>query len=81
MPQVFRPDKQDGVGELVITDDQGRQRREVVHGDQYPAQMAAFSAWARGEGPAPDAPTELIDQARLIEACRRSLHDVVIVSL
>ncbi|MGJ7459940.1 Gfo/Idh/MocA family protein [Halomonas sp. MA07-2] len=70
---AFRPDKQGGVGELVITDEQGRTRREWVHGDQYPAQIEAFSAWALGEGPAPDIPSELLDQATLLEACRHSL--------
>jgi D-xylose 1-dehydrogenase (NADP+, D-xylono-1,5-lactone-forming) len=78
---AFRPDKQGGVGELVITDEQGRMRREFVHGDQYPAQVAAFSAWVLGEGPAPDARHDLVDQARLLEAARRALATARVVSL
>lgn len=74
LPAAFRPDKQGGVGEIIITDERGRTRREPVFGDQYPAQVEAFSAWALGEGPAPDAPAELAEQARLLAACRESLH-------
>lgn len=81
LPAAFRPDQQGGVGELVVTDDQGREHREFVHGDQYPAQVEAFSAWALGAGPAPDAPGELLDQARLLEATRRALATAQSVSL
>ncbi|MCL7940310.1 Gfo/Idh/MocA family oxidoreductase [Halomonas sp. ATCH28] len=74
VPMAFRPDKQGGVGELVITDEQRRRRSEFVYGDQYPAQVEAFSAWVLGDRPAPDPTAELTDQARLIEACRQSLE-------
>lgn len=81
LPAAFRPDKQGGVGEILITDERGRTRREPVFGDQYPAQVEAFSAWAQGEGPAPDAPAELVDQARLLAACRESLHQARTITL
>jgi len=74
LPAAFRPDRQGGVGEILVTDERGRTRREPVFGDQYPAQIEAFSAWALGQGPAPDAPSELADQATLLAACRESLH-------
>lgn len=81
VPMAFRPDKQGGVGELVITDEQGRVRREAVYGDQYTAQIESFSAWVLDRGPAPDAPAELHDQARLLESCRRSLQQGCTVTL
>ncbi|ERS87676.1 MULTISPECIES: Gfo/Idh/MocA family protein [unclassified Halomonas] len=81
LPAAFRPDKQGGVGEIIVTDERGRTRREPVFGDQYPAQIEAFSAWALGEGPAPDAPAELADQARLLAACRDSLHQERTITL
>lgn len=81
LPAAFRPDKQGGVGEIVIRDERGRTRREPAFGDQYPAQVEAFSRWALGEGPAPDAPGELLDQATLLAACRRSLQEGCTVSL
>jgi D-xylose 1-dehydrogenase (NADP+, D-xylono-1,5-lactone-forming) len=81
LPAAFRPDKQGGVGEVIVTDERGRVRRVAVYGDQYPAQIEAFSAWVLGERPAPDAAGELHDQARLVEACRRSLQEGFTVSL
>ncbi len=81
LPAAFRPDRQGGVGEILVTDERGRTRREPVFGDQYPAQIEAFSAWALGEGPAPDAPAELADQARLLAACRDSLNQERTVTL
>ncbi|WP_332630830.1 Gfo/Idh/MocA family protein [Halalkalibacter flavus] len=74
VPAAFRPDKQEGNGQILITDQNGETREEWVKGDQYALQIEHFSecVWSGSK------PFYSIEQTianmKVLEACQKSLQ-------
>lgn len=81
IPRAFRPDKVGGQGVILLTEAGGKQKEEILVADPYLLQLQAFHACLRTGANSWGEMTELIGQARFLDACYTSLHQGCIVKL
>jgi predicted dehydrogenase len=81
VPAAFRPDVQEGKGEILITDEHGEQRKEVLNGDQYTLQIEHFSDCILNEQTPVYSGEETIKNMNVLEACLESVQKNMIVRL
>lgn len=81
LPYAFRPDLQEGRGTIIISDENGMVRKEVVTGHQYVLQIENFSQAIIEKKSFAQTVRDTINYMKIIEASYRSLKNGNVVKL